>query len=216
MAFRCHTFWEVPERLLGAVARLSGAVILALDKAARESEDEACIAKLLTFLDKLLFCPRPGGGKSRRAGRKHERGRTATSAWKETVGSRLKLADDGDWAALWRETRPTASATARTKGPRKLPEPVRRARRVQALLRAGELGRAAAAAYPRKDAAMDKASYRELCALFPSRTTALRQRGSRTRVEASVRKRIEEAIPQVAPLTASGRGRQELRLSHNL
>ena len=63
--------------------------------------------KLLTYLDRILFCRRPGGRTTRRGGAKHRRTepeKDSESGWSATISERIRLFAAGEWADLWRET----------------------------------------------------------------------------------------------------------------
>ena len=61
--------------------------------------------KVLTFFDRMLFCPRPGGRTVRRGGSKHRCSEPENeSGWSATLGDRIRLFVAGEWAKLWRET----------------------------------------------------------------------------------------------------------------
>ena len=119
------------------------------------------------------------------------------SGWEATVGTRLRLADEGDWAALWRDTQSNGRRGPR---PNRTPEPVRRMRRVRALLEVGEISRALAAAYPRGAPGEAIEDFRALQGHFPQADRQVSsqhlhaERAPITVVE-GVRKRIEAAIP---------------------
>ena len=104
--------------------------------------------KVLTFFDRMLFCPRPGGRTVRRGGSKHRCSEPySESGWSATLGDRIRLFVAGEWTELWREnvrvsyvvqeSRPTLESAEK-----------RRVQRVNALWKEGELACAAAAALP--------------------------------------------------------------------
>ena len=104
--------------------------------------------KLLTYLDRILFCPRPGGRTTRRGGAKHRRTESEPeheSGWSATIAERIRLFAAGEWAELWRETVRVSYAArdAAATGLRESPEK-RRTRRANALWEEGELARACA------------------------------------------------------------------------
>ena len=57
--------------------------------------------KVLTFFDRMLFCPRPGGRTVRRGGSKHRCSEPENeSGWSATLGDRIRLFVAGEWAEL--------------------------------------------------------------------------------------------------------------------
>ena len=78
--------------------------------------------------DRLLFATLP------RRGRKHQR------TFESRLALRLRWLDDGDWGALWRDVHDPRRRTHNRRAPGNAT--TRRAKRVEYLYEAGELGRA--------------------------------------------------------------------------
>ena len=57
--------------------------------------------EVLTFFDRMLFCPRPGSRTVRRGGSKHRCSEPENeSGWSATLGDRIRLFVAGEWAEL--------------------------------------------------------------------------------------------------------------------
>jgi len=167
--FRVVTSEVIPVTLRVAVADARSKVVLALSEAVRDSVQEARLWKCLTFLDRLLFCVRPGGRRTRRGGKKHQSHKG--QGWERALSHRLSLLHSGDWPGLWREAQAFEPPEYSPAGP---VATARLARRVELLVANGEVSRAVAAA--RRDAERLPPSmeeFRQLSALFPACPTGL-------------------------------------------
>ena len=158
---RTFTSDDLPPALTVAIADAHVRILEAVAEAPRGSANEARLWKLLTFIDRLLFCLRPGGRKVRRGGRKA--GKAKGHGWERTLAFRLRLVASGDWATLWREASkaelsPPASAA---------PATVRTARRVDAYARAGEWSRAVTAVCSTTTVCSEHSDHAALLPLFP-------------------------------------------------
>ena len=129
--------------------------------------------KVLTYFDRMLFCPRPGGRTTRRGGAKHRRTEPEPeheSGWSATLAERIRLMSDGAWSDLWRET---VSVSYAVQDPEKRggseSAEQRRIRRATALWEDGELSRACAAALPSLDPLRGDDILLKLRDLFPAR-----------------------------------------------
>ena len=69
----CPTFPNVPAEHVSEVTRLRVEIMRALTAAPEGSPEAERLGKLLTYFDRILFCPRPGGPTTRRGGAKHRR-----------------------------------------------------------------------------------------------------------------------------------------------
>ena len=69
----CPTFPNVPDEHVSEVTRLRVEIMRALTAAPEGSPEAERLGKLLTYFDRILFCPRPGGPTTRRGGAKHRR-----------------------------------------------------------------------------------------------------------------------------------------------
>ena len=149
------TWTATPPALATAVGDVLAAAMRAV---AANPGSEAAWSRLL-LLPRLLFAVPPASG-----------GDEKPSA-AQVLPRRLRQAWAGDWAALW-------AATARPRDPagdrkaQRRPEDV--ARRVHELIMLGEVGRAAAAAAGPGKLAQGPEVARDLAALFPEATSAVR------------------------------------------
>ena len=125
--------------------------------------------QVLTFFDRMLFCPRPGGRTVRRGGSKHRCSEPENeSGWSATLGDRIRLFVAGEWAELWRETLRVSYVVQESRPSLESAEK-RRVQRVDALREEGELARAAAVALPSCDPLRSDDVLEKLRDLFPHR-----------------------------------------------
>ncbi len=167
--YRVVTTEIIPVALRVAVADARSKVVLALSEAERGGVQEARLWKCLTFLDRLLFCVRPGGRRTRRGGKKHTSHKG--QGWERALSHRVGLLHSGDWPGLFREACAfEPPEVPKATGPKAM---ARLARRVELLVANGEVSRAVAAA--RRDAEIPSPSvdeFRQLRVLFPGLCTA--------------------------------------------
>ena len=69
----CPTFPHVPDEHISEITRLRTELMRALVNAPESSINAERLWKVLTYFDRMLFCPRPGGRTTRRGGVKHRR-----------------------------------------------------------------------------------------------------------------------------------------------
>ena len=160
MADRAYTSHELPPGLASAIVDVHTRVFEALAAAPQGSEDEERLCKVTLFLDRLLFCLRPGGNKVRRGGKATK---TKGHGWERTVAYRLRLVNAGDWAALWRE----AERAEGRPPPSTAPADARRARRVEDYVQLGEVSRAVGAVCSTSAVCDTGADHTALLPLFP-------------------------------------------------
>jgi hypothetical protein len=162
-AFRVITSEVVPPSMRAAAADARAKVLLALATADRGSVPERRLWKCATFMDRLLFCVRPGGRKVRRGGVKHASHKG--HGWVRALAHRVHLLHCGDWAGLFREAQPfEPPERARSTGA----AAARLARRAELLVANREVSKAVAAI--RRDVEPPPPTaeeYRGLLALFP-------------------------------------------------
>ena len=157
----------IPHTVAVAVADARCRVLQAIVAADRDGIDESRCWKLLTFFDRLIFCTRKGGHRTRRGGAKHKSYKG--NSWNRAIARRLHFFDCGDWDALWREAEPTEKPqdgqTARSL------EQI--AKRVEKLTINGELSKAVAAATQDFSPVATHADYVALTKLFPEKSRTM-------------------------------------------
>ena len=128
--------------------------------AARLHEERAW--KVVSFADRLLFATSPRGGKGNKS-------------FGDVLKSRLGWFERGDWAQLYRDVdrcRRSGGSRGQKQARQRGSQSLRgRARRVTALLREGEWGKATSAVMAKDPPRKDRGALRELRALFPSAAT---------------------------------------------
>ena len=172
---RAATEVDVPLAYQTDVADARAAVLLALEGAVRESEEEQHLWKLLTFMDRLLFATPP----RKRGGVKHQHP-GGLSRFEAALDRRIAHFWAGRWTELWREVElagaragePRAASSRRKtmldgRRPGRSPEPARAAR-IGGLVEAGELSRAAAAVVQNQTVRTEPGTLGLLRALYPA------------------------------------------------
>ena len=172
-ADRFPTTPDVPDSYRVEVADARTAILRALETSARGSREEACLWKLLTFFDRLIFAVPRGS----RGGVKH-RSRKGRSKLEDAIARRLALFWTGQYAELWADavravggvTDPTSALLGRVlQGrPARRQSPARaRAARVARLVAAGQLSRAAAVVVQEQGLQQSPGTLEALRALYP-------------------------------------------------
>jgi hypothetical protein len=128
--------------------------------AARLHEERAW--KVVSFADRLLLATSPRGGKGNKS-------------FGDVLKSRLGWFERGEWAQLYRDVdrcRRSGGSRGQKQARQRGSQSLRgRARRVTALLREGEWGKATSAVMAKDPPRKDRGALRELRALFPSAAT---------------------------------------------
>ena len=138
-------------------AVLRGAVCEEVKRArtAGDAQSESRAWKLLTFFDRLLLCPTP----STRGGKGH-------NGMARTLSARLRLANKGDWGALWREAALAAQRAPQKAGREDTSE--EEARSIRALLADGLVSKALSRVTRKSAVMMGQGVLAALQELFPS------------------------------------------------
>ena len=161
-ALRHHVATElhVPEAAGAALAQLRGQVAQRLLEA-NDNGDATTLQraeKLFTFFDRVLFF-KPGRTRGGRKAGQNSGGRAAIFA------RRLRLAETGDWGALWREAHAAAGAAPRRT--RRADPPGKDAKAVEALVGEGLISKAMARGFRPATLATGEGVQTGLQTLFP-------------------------------------------------
>ncbi len=200
---RVQTVDFVPSSLVTGAADARTRVLTALTQVERGSVLEGRLWKVLTFFDRLLFCARRGGRTVRRGGRRHGQSYKGQS-WERTLAFRLSAFMNGDWAALWREAAPSPSEP-RTAQPSPAARETVQAKRVERLVRNGEVSKAVAAVFRDSTLATGPEVFTALLKLFPEVPTEVADHitafAAPEGLPAEFREKVEQGVRACLPRT---------------
>jgi len=154
-----RTVVKLPDEVARALAALRGRVAVTLLNA-YSSGDAAMqhrAEKLFTFFDRIML-----HGNQKQRGGKAAKGRGLS----QVLISRLRLAERGDWAALWRAAHTPGARSPGRSGRR--PTPERAATQTETLVKEGLVSKAMAAAARPATPAQGSGVHATLQGLFPT------------------------------------------------
>ncbi len=217
LGLRVPTVDFIPTSLATAAADARARVLLAVAQAERGSILEERLWKVLTYFDRILFCVRRGGRTVRRGGKRHAQSPKG-QGWERTLAFRFNAFAIGDWHALWREAHPPEAGTIR---PRARDRDDVQAKRVEHLVRNGEISKAVAAVFRDSGLADGPDVHAALMKLFPEvpvELTALIAdfAAAPGGVPAALRDRIEQGVRECIPRAprCSAPGPSDSRFEH--
>jgi len=217
LGLRVPTVDFVPTSLATAAADARTRVLLAVAQAERGSILEERLWKVLTYFDRILFCVRRGGRTVRRGGKRHTQS-SKGQGWERTLAFRISAFANGDWHALWREAQPPEAGGIR---PRTRARDDVQAKRVEHLVRSGEISKAVAAVFRDSALADGPDVHGALMKLFPEVPAELNAliadfAAAPGGVPAALRERIEQGVRECIPRAprCSAPGPSDSRFEH--